>query len=115
MNADGFEIDKTDTGRVKINVVSVANLIALLVLIGTAVSTWTALSSRVDTMGVRLELSTSAISDLRQSLSTQQASRDTTNQTLQTSISDLKTRLAVVENVLNRLDKKLNEPVISKP
>ena len=115
MNADGFEIDRGQNGRVKINVVSVANLIALLGLIGVAVSTWTALSSRVDTMAVRLELSTSAISDLRQGLAAQQLSRDTSTQNLATNISDLKTRLAVVENVLNRLDKKLNEPETSQP
>lgn len=114
MNGDGFEIDRGVGGRVKINVVSVANLIALIGLIGVAVSTWTALSSRVDTMGVRVEVASTSINDLKQSLTAQAVSRDTSVQNLQISMGDLKTRLAVVESVLNRLDKKLNEPVLQK-
>ena len=77
MNGDGFEIDRGVGGRVKINVVSVANLIALIGLIGVAVSTWTALSSRVDTMGVRVEVASTSINDLKQSLTAQAVSRDT--------------------------------------
>ena len=54
--AEGFEVDKTPAGKIRINVVSVANFVAVAALLGAAVTTWTAITSRVDVMTARIEI-----------------------------------------------------------
>src|SRR6185369_3932711 len=60
-----FEVDRGSGGKIRINVVSVANLIALIGLIGTAVATWNGLTNKVDILSIKVESATQLAAQLR--------------------------------------------------
>src|SRR5262245_1785756 len=67
---DSFELDRGQTGKIRVNVISVANLLALIALIGTAVATWNGLTNRVEILSVRVDAATGAATTLRSDLNT---------------------------------------------
>lgn len=106
---EGFEVDRGASGRVRINVVSVANLLALIALIATAIATWNELASKVEILSVRVEGATSTAGQLRSELNTSVIARDVANRDLSLKVENIGNRLSVVETVLNRVERKLEK------
>jgi len=108
-NVDGpFEVDRGVGGKIKVNVVSVANLIALIGLIGTAFATWNGLTNKVDILSLRVETATAAASQIRTDLNATVISRDASNRDLTSKVELIGNRLTAVETVLQRLERQLD-------
>ena len=111
-NVDGpFEVDRGVGGKIKVNVVSVANLVALIGLIGTAFATWNGLTNKVDILSLRVENATQAATQIRSELSATVISRDGQACDLTSKVELIGNRLTAVETVLQRLERQLeNRP-----
>jgi len=111
-NVDGpFEVDRGVGGKIKVNVVSVANLVALIGLIGTAFATWNGLTNKVDILSLRVENATQAATQIRSELSATVISRDGQARDLTSKVELIGNRLTAVETVLQRLERQLeNRP-----
>ena len=105
---DGFEVDKGPSGRVKLNVVSVANLVALLGLLGTAVASWTGINSRVDTINIRVQAAADSVAQIRADLNTSMLARDAEQRELRGKVELIGNRMTAVETILQRVETKLN-------
>lgn len=115
VGSDGFELDKTESGRMRVNVISVANLLALIALIATAFATWNGLTSKVDMMAVRVDGVTSAISQTRQDLNTSMLSRDADTRDMRSRIDTIGNRMTAVETVIQRVERRLESNPQSFP
>lgn len=109
MPTEGFEIDRTATGKVRVNVVSLANLLALVGLIGTAMATWNSLTSKVDMMSVRVDSAMAAAAQLRSDMGSVALSREAGQRDLTSKVELIGNRLVAVETVLQRLERKLEK------
>lgn len=96
MSEFGFEFDKTNSGKVKINVISVANLVALLGLLGIAAGTWNTLTSRVDVLSTKVDFFQQAILE-----------RNNMTRELSSKVEVMGNRLTAMETVLQRVERKL--------
>lgn len=105
---EGFEVDRGLGGRIKINVISVANFMALLALLGTAVATWNGLTSKVDILNVRVDVAGTAITQIKNDLNASLLSRDAASRDLNNKVEVLGNRLTAVEVVLQRVERKLD-------
>jgi hypothetical protein len=105
---EGFEVDRGAEGRIKINVISVANLIALIALLGTAIATWNGLTSKVDILNIRVDTAGNAITQIKNDLNTSLLSRDASARDLNNKVEVLGNRLTAVEVVLQRVERKLD-------
>src|SRR5262245_24887552 len=101
-----FEIDRGTTGKIRVNVISVANLLALFALLGTAVATWNALTSKVDILGVRVEAASGAASALRSDLNAVSLARDQATREQNQKLETIGNRLTTVETILQRLERR---------
>ncbi len=106
--SDSFELDRTAGGRMKINIISAANLIALLALLGTAFATWNGLSNQVVIMGVRVDTIKAEVQQTRGDLNSSLAGRDGDTRDLRNKVDQIGTRLSVVETVMNRMENKID-------
>lgn len=102
-----FEVDRGSGGKIRINVVSVANLIALIGLIGTAVATWNGLTNKVDILSIRVETAAQLAASLRSDLNTQVLARDGISRDLTSKVEGIGNRLTAVETVLQRVERQL--------
>lgn len=100
----GFEIDRTQSGRIRVNAVSVANLVALFGLFGLAIGAWSGVTSSVAILTIRSETTE------RSQLNVNAELRE-----LRMLASGVDKRLAVTEaalttavTVINRMETKLN-------
>lgn len=109
MNPRDFEIDKTDSGKIRVNVISVANLLALIALLATAFATWNGLTSKVDMMGVRVDNATAAIGLVRTELNTSLLTRDADNRDIRNRVDTIGNRLTAVETVIQRVERRLED------
>lgn len=107
---DGFEVDRGQTGKIKVNVISVANLIAMLTLLLTAVATWNALTSKVDILAIRVDAAVQAASQIRSDQNTSMLARDAVSRELNGKVEIIGNRLTAVETVLQRVERKLDIP-----
>jgi hypothetical protein len=105
---EGFEVDRGAEGRIKINVISVANLIALIALLGTAIATWNGLTSKVDILNIRVDTAGQSITQIKNDLNTSLLSRDASARDLNNKVEVLGNRLTAVEVVLQRVERKLD-------
>lgn len=105
--AGEFEIDRGATGKIKVNVISIANLLALFGLIGTAVATWNGLTNKVDILSVRVDSATQAATTLRSDLNAVALNRDQWAREQNTKLELIGNRLTAVETVLQRMERKL--------
>lgn len=115
------EIDRTETGAVKINAVSLANLIALLVMLGGLFVTYGAWVSRIDIMGTRVEAVTSELASMRADMRASLQARDADIRELRGKSEGIANRLSVVETVgattakaIERIELKLDK-IIGPP
>lgn len=104
---DSFELDRGLTGKIRVNVVSIANLLALIALIGTAIATWNGLTNKVDILGVRVEAATTSAGLLRSDLNAVVLSRDQFQREQSNKLEVIGNRLTAVETVLQRMERKL--------
>lgn len=102
---DGFEVDRGQSGKIKINVISVANLIAMLTLLGTALATWNGLTSKVDIISARLDFATQSAAQIRADLNTTILARETAARELTGKVETIGNRLTAVETVLQRIER----------
>lgn len=100
-NDNAFELDRTSSGKVKINIISVANLIAIVGLLITAISTWNGLVGRVDAMGFRVEIVSKEFMQIRADMQQSLVLRDSDLRELRTKVEAINNRLSVVETQLN--------------
>ena len=108
--SEGFEVDRGDSGRIKVNVISVANLLALIALLGTAVATWNALTSKVDILSIRVDSAASSVTQIKNDLNATVLQRDGVSRDLNNKVEIIGNRLTAVEVVLQRLERKLDIP-----
>ena len=107
MGSDSFEIDRGMTGKIRVNVISIANLLALIALIGTAVATWNGLTNKVDILSIRVENATTGANILRSDLNAVALSRDQASREQNQKLEQIGNRLTAVETVLQRLENRL--------
>lgn len=115
-----IELDRTQTGAVKINAVSLTNLIALLVMLGGLFVTYGAWVSRIDIMGSRVEAVTSEISSIRSDIRASLSQRDADIRELRTKTEGVSNRLSVVETVgastakaIERIELKIDKALVT--
>lgn len=107
MTSDGFELDRGLSGKIRVNVISIANLLALIALITTAVATWNGLTNKVDILSVRVDGAAGAASLLRSELSAVAIGRDQVVREQNTKLETIGNRLTAVETILQRLERKI--------
>lgn len=91
----GITIDK------RVNIVSVANLGALVALLITAVSTWYGLVAKVDALNQRIDQASAELSRIRTDVQSGMAARDLDIRSLRDKSEAVATRLSVVETQIN--------------
>jgi len=106
-DAGSFEVDRTDSGKVRINVVSLANLVALIGLIGTAIATWNGLTTRVDSLGLRVEMAGATVSQIKSDMNSALVVRDADNREIRVKVELLTNRITAVETILKRVEDSL--------
>lgn len=104
-----FEVDRTPAGKVKVNVVSVANLVALVGLLFTAIGTWNGLVGRVDNAIFRVDIVSKEIVQIRQDMHNNLGARDSDFRELRAKVETVNTRLSVVESQLSTAAKALHQ------
>jgi len=102
-----FEVDRGLGGKIRINVVSVANLIALIGLIGTAVATWNGLTNKVDILSIKVESATQLAAQLRGDMTATIIARDGATREVSAKVENIGNRLTAVETVLQRMERQL--------
>ena len=111
MTNDSFEIDRGMSGKIRVNVISIANLLALIALIGTAVATWNGLTNKVDILSIRVESATQGANILRSDLNAVALSRDQATREQNQKLELITNRLTAVEVVLQRMESRLERSV----
>src|SRR6185369_16352112 len=99
-----FEVDRGSGGKIKINVVSVANLVALIGLIGTAIATWNGLTNKVDILSIRVDSATQLAAQLRGDVTAGVIARDSAQRDFSQKFENIGNRLTAVETVLQRVE-----------
>lgn len=105
--SDSFELDRGMTGKIRVNVISIANLLALLGLIGTAIATWNGLTNKVDILSIRVDQASNSASLLRSDLNAVSLARDSATREQDRKLEIIGNRLTAVETVLQRMERKL--------
>lgn len=97
----------------RINVVSLANLAALMGLIATAFATWYGMVGRVDQLSFKLETAMSELTRMRSEVQTSLQARDVDLRDLRVKaeitanrLSVVETQIGVVNGTLNRLEQR---------
>lgn len=106
-DTSNFEVDRTDSGKVRINVVSLANLVALIGLIGTAIATWNGLTTRVDSLGLRVEMAGATVAQIKSDMNSALVVRDADNREIRVKVELLTNRITAVETILKRVEDSL--------
>ena len=98
----------------RVNIVSLANLAALIALLITAIGTWYGLVGRVDTLNVRVDSLTKELSDTRSFSISQRQTADNDVREIRGKSENISVRLSVVETqvssiltTVNRMDQRL--------
>lgn len=105
----GIELDRTPSGKIKVNVVSVANLAAIVGLLITAIGTWNGLVSRVDNAIFRVDVLSKDVVQIRTDMQASLGARDGDFRELRAKVETSNTRLTVLESQLNALSKSVEQ------
>lgn len=100
----GFALDRDVEGRIRVNPISVGNLVALLALLGVAVGSYTSIMSTVALMTERIE----TLREERIRIERRIDVGDKRDDVLNERLYDISRRLSVIENTTGRLDRKLD-------
>lgn len=109
MTNGGMEIDRTQSGKIKINVVSLANLAVIVGLLITAISTWNGLVGRVDNAIYRVEALSKDLVNIRTDMNVGLSTRDSDARELRARMETVNIRLTVVESQLTTANKSLEQ------
>lgn len=104
-----FEMDRGPSGKLRVNAVSIANLIALVALIATAIGTWNGLTSKVDIINVRLDAATQSMTQLKADMSSTLIARESAARDLSSKVETIANRLTAVETILKRVENKVDK------
>lgn len=107
----GFELDRTTSGKIKVNVVSVANLVAIVGLLFTAINSWYGLVGRVDGAILRVDVVSRELVQIRQDMASNLGARDGDFREMRSKVETVNTRLTVVESQLKAIGENINKLV----
>lgn len=105
--SENFELDRAASGRVKVNVISIANLMTLIALLGVAGGTWSTLASRVDVIAAKVDLFQTSMISTRSDLQAALITRENVARELDSKIAIIGNRLTAVETILQRVERNL--------
>jgi len=96
-----IELDRTPSGGLRANVVSIANLIALVALLLTAFTSFSSFRSQVDGMGIRVDVVSKEISTIRSDLQASLSKRDADLRELRDKTEGVSNRMSILETKMN--------------
>lgn len=100
----GFALDRTPEGYIKINPVSVGNLVALITLVSVAVGTYTSMVNSIALLNERITTAQAERARVEQAIKANQDKTDTLNE----KFSLIQQRLGIIETITQRLDRKID-------
>ena len=104
----------------RVNIVSLANLAALVALLFTALGTWYGLVGRVDTLNIRVDSLTKELADsrtfsinLRQDASNEARDLRGKSENISTRLSVVETRVDSILGAVTRIEQRIDVPILN--